>query len=405
MGVLQESLETLISQTPRLVLSSILVEKLTEKGIRLRPGELERFANHIIHGSEGAFTVKRGGPQDHRAVEIAISESDIPNIQAKLDRVTKALIDSLGPIVANTASRALSKLRTTWRTASKKADRHAREFEKRLCRRWGAALGDLNLLLALTQEFGAGIIQNRFPRNRRAPPQADALVRLHTRACRIAAECIRLLYGGFADGAMARWRTLFEISTVAYVIAKFGNEIAERYLEHVAIEEWRALKQLEKYGRKLREEAVGVAARQAIERRYSSAIARFGSSFRNQYGWAAKHLEKKDPTFADLVDTAGISHWKPYYKIASHSVHANPKGLRAQHGILSDADILLAGPSNAGLAEPGHCTAISLTQISSVLLELDNSVDNLVMLQAMVLLERAVGKAFGSAHQKLLKDA
>jgi len=405
MGAFQESLERVIAETPRLVLSSILREKLRKKGITLRPAELEKFAAHIIKGSGTPFVTDRHRSQDNRIVEITISDSDIANIERKFDQVTTSLADSLGPIVKNVASGALSNLRTAWRAAGKKANRETREFEKRLYRRWGTALDDLKLLLELAQELGHETIRKRVPRNRRAPPTVDVLIRLHTRACRIAAESIKLLCSGFADGAMARWRTLYEISTVSCVISKFGNEIAERYLAHVVIEERKALTQLEKYGRRLRDEPIDIDTRRAVNDRFSSAVARFGLSFRNQYGWAAKHLGKHNPTFSDLIDAAGISHWKPYYKIASHSVHANPKGLRAQFGLLFDTDILLAGPSNAGLGEPGHSIAICLNQISALLLDLDNSLDNLVMLQLMVLLERAIGKAFGGAHRRLLEDA
>jgi len=67
------------------------------------------------------------------------------------------------------------------------------------------------------------------------------MLRLHIRACQVTNEIIILLENGYADGAMARWRTLHEIATVAAVIAKFGDELAERYVHYQIVESTKAL--------------------------------------------------------------------------------------------------------------------------------------------------------------------
>jgi len=56
------------------------------------------------------------------------------------------------------------------------------------------------------------------------------LIRLLTRGCQVTDEIICLLENGFADGAMARWRTLHEIA-----------DIAKRYVDHQAVESKRKL--------------------------------------------------------------------------------------------------------------------------------------------------------------------
>ena len=56
----------------------------------------------------------------------------------------------------------------------------------------------------------------------------------------MADEIICLLENGFADGAMARWRTLHEIAIVAIVLSKHGEDIAQGYLDHQAVESKRA---------------------------------------------------------------------------------------------------------------------------------------------------------------------
>jgi hypothetical protein len=70
--------------------------------------------------------------------------------------------------------------------------------------------------------------------------------------------------------------------------------------------------------------------------------------------------------------------------MASHNIHANPKGVLLKLGLLEESQALLAGPSNAGLADPGDCAALSLTQVSTTLLLLRPTFDNNIGLQIMI---------------------
>jgi hypothetical protein len=53
-------------------------------------------------------------------------------------------------------------------------------------------------------------------------------------------EIIVLLENELADGAMARWRTLHEITTVAILIEKYGEDVAERYVNNQIVESKKA---------------------------------------------------------------------------------------------------------------------------------------------------------------------
>ncbi|MES0397959.1 MAG: DUF5677 domain-containing protein [Syntrophobacteria bacterium] len=97
-------------------------------------------------------------------------------------------------------------------------------------------------------------------------------------------------------------------------------------------------------------------------------IDRFGKSYKNNYGWASSILQKDNPTFRDIEESVKLDYLRPFYKLASHNVHANPKGVYFKLGLYPNSqDILLAGPSNTGLADPAHNMAISLTQITITL--------------------------------------
>ena len=121
---------------------------------------------------------------------------------------------------------------------------------------------------------------------------------------------------------------------------------------------------------------------------------RFGSSFAGSYGWAAESLAKDRPNFSDIEQAVGLEHLRPYYRMASHNVHANPKGVSFKLGLRDQDDVLLAGPSNFGLTDPAHSTAISLLQLSVALLNLRPNIDRIITLKIMTTLSEEIGDTF-----------
>lgn len=59
----------------------------------------------------------------------------------------------------------------------------------------------------------------------------NSLITLHGRAMQMFLEIYTLAINGFADGAYARWRSLFEIDVVAAFILKNGEETAKAYCD------------------------------------------------------------------------------------------------------------------------------------------------------------------------------
>lgn len=87
--------------------------------------------------------------------------------------------------------------------------------------------------------------------------------------------------------------------------------------------------------------------------------------------------------------------------MASHKVHANPKGSFFSLGLNGTESILLAGPSNAGLADPGHLTAISLAQVTTNLLTTKPNLDRLIMANILLKMNDEVGAKFWAADRRL----
>lgn len=53
---------------------------------------------------------------------------------------------------------------------------------------------------------------------------------LHGRALQQFSEIITLMRNGFADGAYARWRSMYEIIIIASFILKYGEEVAKEFI-------------------------------------------------------------------------------------------------------------------------------------------------------------------------------
>jgi hypothetical protein len=201
---------------------------------------------------------------------------------------------------------------------------------------------------------------------------SQALCRLHARACLIAEEILWLLQGGFASGAMARWRTLHEIVVVGFFLVEKGQDVAERYLLHHQIESMKAAAQYQQHCGKLGKPSLSKREMKQHQRIGDKLVKRFGKPYRTDWGWAADALKKERPTFTDIEDAVSLGYIRPYFKLACYPNHAGCKGIMFDlgnpNGGFADGEVLLAGSSNAGIYDPAHCGAKSLLQATATLL-------------------------------------
>lgn len=279
-------------------------------------------------------------------------------------------------------------------------------FEARLRERWGKALDLFETILVIAQEAGETFGKQHAER---AAQDNDhvfwVLVRLHARACQTASEVMALLSSGFATAAMSRWRTIHEIAVVMSLIRDYGKELAERYLAHEAIEATKGAEEYQTYHVRLGHEMPYRPEEIAELRAHCNGLLnRYGRNFRNQYGWASEALAIAQPTFYQLEQAAHLDHMRPYYRMASHEVHGNPKGIVFQLGRIGDERRFLAGASNAGLADPGHATLISLVQCTVSFLNLHPDVSVALTDKALLQLVDEAGDEFLRIHEELLRD-
>ena len=368
--------------------------------MKLSKRKLVELSKRLLNEKTDTITFGRG-----KNVLIEFTDQDAERLSTNAEKFIEQLPDLIKNLSDKTAVDVLAFLKRRWRKEAALQRRDVNGFRKRLEKRWGGGLESLRMLVTIAREFAAGMNNGPGSAGGGSRPQTfDVMIKLYVRACQVADEIICLLGGGFADGAMARWRTLHEITSVAFLIEQNGEELAESYVAHQIVESRKAARQYEEYRERLGLTPIDVLDLQQIEKDYAALIAKYGNEFGSDQGWAAKTLGIQRPKISDIQRAAQLDHLGPYYRMASHNVHANPKGVFFKLGLIGDEQTMLAGPSNAGLADPGYATALSMAQISNTLLPLYPTMDNNIAVRIMLILTDEVGEQMMMAHEQLEKD-
>jgi hypothetical protein len=398
MGVLQNELDRLTAElcSDAALKVEFLKSILVKRGISLSEPQLQSLSK-AIQDNDGADSVEiEGLPEDFVISddEIAHAQLDVEDkLGNRVETAVNRIVEEVSPSVLQSLYAALPKqLRYQRGTQAR--------FEKRLRRRWRDALDRLEMLIIIADEAGTSFaddMQREFAGQ--APSDESVLlgtlVALHCRSCRTAREILCLLEAGYADGGHARWRSLHELAVTALFLEQHRGDAAQRYLDHTAVERWRAAERYQTYCHILGQAPFSAEELEELRTESNEAVAKYGASFRCDYGWAVHALAKKRPTFADIEANLDMSHWRPYFGLACQSVHACSQGLFFSLGLLEASDgMLLSGASDSGLADPGHSTAISLTLASVALLTAKPNLDALVTSKCMQLLCEDIGRTF-----------
>jgi hypothetical protein len=411
-------LDTLIREVPERLICEMLAKKFAEQGVLLSERERKKLAR-IVHesGDVERFRIRRRWWKwwDKRSVTIEFTHEDIDKVQ----RTATEFYESGLPEVIRTATDETSQamlvdLKKRWISELRAQRRDLARFKSGLRKRWQAPLDALKMLVTIAREAGQTFTSAlaESPDANSREHLIEVMGRLHARACQVAEEVVCLLEGGFADGAMARWRTLHEIAVVSFLIADRGEHLAERYVLHQAVESKRAADEYQEHHEALGYEPISKDEMKSIHEACDEVAARFGSEIRGRtdYEWAREYLDLKDkkkpPSFRDIEAAVGIHYLRPYFRLACHNVHANAKGAFFRLGLLSETDTFLAGPSDAGFEDPGQCTALSLSHVCAAHFSVikPTTIDHLVLLNIVRTLVPEIAEGFAQVHQNMLTD-
>ncbi|QDT20928.1 DUF5677 domain-containing protein [Gimesia chilikensis] len=415
---LQEYLDKFLKKNNLIValLRRGLTKRLDDIGLDLKTAQLDQLIEYIL--SDGSQPIDLNFNDDDL---YKFSCSNQKEVEEKIDAVIHDLIntneiedeilevenDHLQSLIDETSSVLLASLKNESHEMLKGRRECRDRFSNKVTEVWGEAIGLLEMLFVIASESVENYFDHFIEDSSTDRKQLlDILVRLHARSCQITSEILLLLRNGYADGAHARWRSLHEVVCTALFLSQGDQDLLERYLLHEKIESYKAALQYREYSERLSVEEITDLEFEELKQKRDELLTRYGKSFNSTYGWASDALAKKAPTFADIEFRVKLDHLRPYYRLASHNIHANSKGITVKLGWgLANDEYLLAGPSIYGLCEAGHSTSISLVQISIAILTLIPSFDFHVISQLLLLLEKEVGEAFLSAHQELNEKA
>ena len=353
----------------------------------------------MIHGDASMYGLNR---TLNEALEKILEEKG-----DDVDRV--AVMDALASdtgalLLKETADGMLSRIKIDASSGKLNDNRELREqFEERLWKHWRIPLEQLELFISLAAEVGRDFNKEyRKDASHSGDAVFETLTRLHARACQISSAVLALLRSGFADDAHARWRSLHEIAVVSSFISQHGQNLAERYLLHEIIQQYKLACEHQRYHTRINDEPVSQEEFDSLKSERDELVAQFGKPFKEDYGWAASVLGSRRPTIRAIEEQVNLDHWRPYYKMASDNVHANSHGAYFKLGLSGPGrDVLLAGPSNAGLADPGHSASISLHQVTTTMLFTRLSFDSVVAAKILETMVEEIGEAFLESHLAL----
>lgn len=265
-------------------------------------------------------------------------------------------------------------------------------FEDRNYRRWKEPFDLLAMLLRMCSEIGEA--HSHGGPSSGDPLVFDMLASLHPRGLLVSNEIQCLMRGSFADAALARWRTLHELTVVAMFIVKHGHYAALCYRLSFEFARERAAKQYNEYSERANLSRFSDADISEMSQASEEAAKELGCRLKGDWGWAAGFLASDRPTLYDLECDVGMDHWRPRVRWASQNTHAGYRELMGTLGMSEAKEFVFqVGPSNSGLVDPLHMTAISQMNLTiSFLFFPEPNFDRLLMSKVAQVIVDEIGE-------------
>lgn len=242
------------------------------------------------------------------------------------------------------------------------------EFVSRQRQTWGAGLAasqTMYIMAVEAAELFSKFVAEDLDDNERKPKQYTflALQHMHGRACQIFLEIFHLMRLGFADGAYARWRAMYELCCCADFIIRYGEKIAEQYVKQSNTDD-------------------------------------------KSYSWTKgaldEHGNKLDASnFAKIQDILNMdSGWLAQYKLACFTTHASPQGTFGRLANGSTENLIPVGHSNYGIAKAAEHSAICLCWITGDFITLFHHLDSYARCKLLREWIEVVRDTYFKAHEE-----
>jgi len=262
--------------------------------------------------------------------------------------------------VEENVEKGLPEISESYRQASIESENLRDDFSLNVSSKWNASYRELSTLVEYCSQIG-----EQFFTSEKLTGLEYVLRRGHARACMISKEILLLLKNAYPDGALARWRAMYEISVTLAFIARHGEACATRYIEFLQIDMLKTMRAKNNCAEKLGHKKIpdeDITRQEAIQKKL---VEKYGKDFKGDYGWARSFLDGKKANLTNIAEDAQFGHWFVYYKLSSHSVHSSYLSLLSANatGNFND-EIMLAGQSERELFTPAQLLAITFTQLT-----------------------------------------
>jgi hypothetical protein len=186
-------------------------------------------------------------------------------------------------------------------------------------------------------------------------PLFDALALIAGSVLRIGLEVFNLLENGYPAGALARCRTLHELSVSAWILSDYGRRsglesLGLRYMAHTDARGWVKAQTwvMAGSGSHFDEEELA-----RLRQRQNAAVRAFGGSLKRDWGWAIPLFDSPDNcTFAALEQLADLSQLRGHFSYASNYVHGGTEAVVPNLADEGSGDYMVVSATLAGLGLP-----------------------------------------------------
>jgi hypothetical protein len=117
---------------------------------------------------------------------------------------------------------------------------------------------------------------------------------------------------------------------------------------------------------------------------------------------------QRAPELHPLERRAGFEHLRPWYRLANHGIHSGSTGAIHVIDFYGHGRVMLAGPSNSGLADPANGALIALHQVTAALLihavSTPPNAEDIITVKAIQVILDHTQKAFLEIHSALEEE-
>lgn len=237
---------------------------------------------------------------------------------------------------------------------------------------WGKCFAASDTMYTMAVEAAmlfSDYVENKVDNETKKQKQYAFLVlqHMHGRVCQQFLEIMYLLKLGFADGAYARWRSMYELCCCMDLIKQEGEILAKHYYE-CSKEKTKAF------------EWANIVKKE---------------NGRNMSG-----------TFTDIHKNSKLnSIWKKQYDLACWICHSSPQGTFKRLSNGEGMNYVPVGHSDYGIAMPAEHSAMMLNIASAIFLTLFQNADSLLYVKTMNEWIKVIQKMYYTTHVDVFNEA